>query len=118
MGIFDTAKKQYEEQAAQEAALHDQYAADLLRKHGLSDDMTPLALERAGYYLEHRVEPGDIKQEVHAWRLFKLHDSSPRYSVKRVIAVEALPNNNGPDLAKGTDAINPPSNQSKGGRND
>lgn len=31
---------------------------------------------------------------------------------------EALPNNNGSDLAGGSDAINPPSNQSKGGRNE
>lgn len=113
MGIFDTAKQQYEEQVAQENALHEQYAADLLEKHGLTN-RTPLGLELDGYYLEHHVEPGDNGQEIHSWRLFKLYDSSPKYGIKRVIAVEALPNNNGSDLAKGTDAIN--SNQSKGGR--
>ncbi len=90
MGVFTNSVNNFRrksEAALQEARLHDNYAADLLRKNGIPEiDWTPLELEKMGYQLEHYVDL-ENGEEIHEWRLFKLHDTSPRYKVQRVISI-------------------------------
>lgn len=96
MGMFDYMQKQHNEATKQEAQLHEQYAKDLLNKHGLAD-MTHYAIEKAGYRAEHSVTPGEGGGEVHQWKLYKLADTSPSYRIKRVVATEAIPSVGGSD---------------------
>lgn len=98
MGMFEGYERHVKEVAAQEAALHDRYCIDLLKKHipdierqviaSSSFDALGSLLERQGYKVEHYVEPGTDGAEVHSYRLFKLVAASPKYQVKRVISVE------------------------------
>ena len=80
-----------EEAMRQETLIHEERARTLLNKNGvkyLITAATPAsALEREGYYMEHRVLP-DKDGEIHEWRLYQLVDSSPRYKIQRVIAIE------------------------------
>lgn len=87
MKLFNFMERAAKEAAEQEAQLHELNCVRLLEKHQLPTTMTPHGLdEMHGYKVEHVVTSKDGK-EVHQWKLYKLMDASPKYSIKRVVDV-------------------------------